>query len=370
MRPVTDLWQEAERQMIVCNACRYCEGFCAVFQAMELRRQFSRGDLLYLANLCHDCRACYYACQYAPPHEFDINIPKILAQVRTATYEQYAWPRRFATLLGQSRLGASLFTLLCIAVVLGFVLLVRGPEVAFGVHTGEGAFYRVVPHWAMAIPSSAISSYGLAVFAAGVLRFWRDTGGTLREFRSVRAFVQAAKDVAILRYLNGGGEGCNYPAHRFSHARRAFHHLTFYGFMLAFACTTLAAIYHYAFGREAPYPLTHPVVLLGTAGGIMLMLGTAGLLRLKRRSDRMPAEERMLELDEIFVVLLFLTAASGMLTLAVRETAAMGVTLAIHLGISGALLFLAPYSKFAHAVYRSTALVRFAIEQRQNRAGH
>lgn len=370
MRPVTDLIQEAERQMIVCNACRYCEGFCAVFQAMELRRQFSRGDLLYLANLCHDCRACFYACQYAPPHEFDINIPKILAQVRAETYEQYAWPRRFATLLGQSRLGAALFTLLCIAVVLGFVLLVRGPEIAFGVHTGEGAFYRVVPHWAMAIPSSAISTYGLAVFAAGLLRFWRDTGGKLSELRSVRAFLQAAKDVVILRYLDGGGEGCNYPDQDFSSSRRVFHHLTFYGFLLAFASTTLAMIYHYVFDHEAPYPLAHPVVLLGTAGGIMLMLGTAGLLWLKRRSDRMPAEARMLELDVIFTTLLFLTAASGMLTLAVRETAAMGVTLAIHLGISGALLFLAPYSKFAHAVYRSTALVRFAIEQRQNRAGH
>ncbi len=71
----TDAVAEARRDIEICNACRYCEGFCAVFPAMELRREFSAGDLSYLANLCHNCRGCYYACQYAPPHEWGINVP-------------------------------------------------------------------------------------------------------------------------------------------------------------------------------------------------------------------------------------------------------------------------------------------------------
>ena len=45
--------------MTVCNSCRYCEGLCAVFPAMEMRRSFPAGDLNYLANLCHTCGACY-----------------------------------------------------------------------------------------------------------------------------------------------------------------------------------------------------------------------------------------------------------------------------------------------------------------------
>ena len=53
---------EAERLMTVCNSCRYCEGLCAVFPAMELRRSFADGDLNYLANLCHGCGACYHDC--------------------------------------------------------------------------------------------------------------------------------------------------------------------------------------------------------------------------------------------------------------------------------------------------------------------
>ena len=49
------LFQEGERILTICNACRYCEGFCAVFPAMEKRQEFLRADLNYLANLCHNC---------------------------------------------------------------------------------------------------------------------------------------------------------------------------------------------------------------------------------------------------------------------------------------------------------------------------
>ena len=76
MRQAIDLIKEGERQMGICNACRYCEGFCAVFPAMERRLTFNEADIHYLANLCHNCAECYYACQYAPPHEFAVNVPK------------------------------------------------------------------------------------------------------------------------------------------------------------------------------------------------------------------------------------------------------------------------------------------------------
>jgi citrate/tricarballylate utilization protein len=76
--------------MTICNACRYCEGLCAVFPAMEMRRAFPDGDLTYLANLCHGCGACYYGCQFSPPHEFDVNVPKVLAIVRNDSYRSFA----------------------------------------------------------------------------------------------------------------------------------------------------------------------------------------------------------------------------------------------------------------------------------------
>src|SRR3954466_3705094 len=94
--PADSLIAEADRQLSICNACRYCEGYCAVFPAMELRREFSAGDLGYLANLCHDCRGCYYACPFTPPHEYALNLPQTFALLRSETYAEYAWPRAFA----------------------------------------------------------------------------------------------------------------------------------------------------------------------------------------------------------------------------------------------------------------------------------
>src|SRR3569623_420404 len=84
---------EVARQMQICNACRYCEGFCAVFPAMTRRLEFNQPDVHYLASLCHNCGACLHACQYAPPHEFAVNVPKALARLRVQTYEDFAWPR-------------------------------------------------------------------------------------------------------------------------------------------------------------------------------------------------------------------------------------------------------------------------------------
>ena len=96
--PSPERTAEARRAMEVCNACRYCEGFCAVFPAMERRRAFSDADLDYLANLCHGCRGCFHACQYAPPHPFGINVPRSFAELRLDSYARYAWPKPLAAL--------------------------------------------------------------------------------------------------------------------------------------------------------------------------------------------------------------------------------------------------------------------------------
>ena len=83
---------EAQRVMTICNACRYCEGFCPVFPAMAARTEFDATTLDYMASLCHNCTACYHACQYKPPHEFHVNVPQTLTEVRLESYAKYAWP--------------------------------------------------------------------------------------------------------------------------------------------------------------------------------------------------------------------------------------------------------------------------------------
>src|SRR5689334_3595766 len=111
------LVEEAQRVLSICNACRYCEGYCAVFPALERRLEFPENDIHYLANLCHNCGACLYACQYAPPHEFQLNFPRILAQVRKETYRKYAWPAFLGGLFERNGVTVSVATALGIALL-------------------------------------------------------------------------------------------------------------------------------------------------------------------------------------------------------------------------------------------------------------
>ncbi len=157
----TDALREADRLMTVCNACRYCEGLCAVFPAMEMRTNFASGDLNYLANLCHACGACFYDCQYAPPHEFDVNVPKNLAVVRNDSYRHYAWPGALSGLFERNGVVISIVAALSAAAfVLGFVAW-HDSSVLFASHTGEGSFYRLMPHNAMVAIFGAAFLYAI-----------------------------------------------------------------------------------------------------------------------------------------------------------------------------------------------------------------
>lgn len=361
--PSTDLIKEAGRVMVICNACRYCEGFCAVFPAMELRRTFSDQDLKYMANLCHNCRDCYYACQYAPPHEFALNVPKTFAELRLGTYQEFTKPEFLSGLFRRNGLAVGLITALSIAVVLLLTLMYQDSSVVFGTHLGEGAFYEVIPYMLIVIPISAIALCIAITLLIGLAHFWRETGGKLSELIDLRAHKSAIWDAMILKYLDGGGCGCNYPDDRFSMTRRWLHHLMFYGFMLCFASTSVAMIYDHFFHWSAPYPLLSLPVVLGTVGGVGLLIGTGGLLYLKSRMDPIPATSQAYGMDVGFLVLLFLTSLTGLLLMVFRETPVMGILLSIHLGVVVGLFITMPYGKFIHAVYRYLALVRNAIEQ-------
>ena len=364
--PELELIAEADRQLTLCNACRYCEGYCAVFQAIELRREFGKGDVFYLSNLCHDCRACYYACMYTPPHEFAINIPKVLSEARLASYEKWSWPGFLGRAFANRHVTWTLAGLaMAIVLALSFVLTPSGS--LSSAPTGPGAFYAAIPYAAMVAGALALACYWLLVWTIGAVRCWRDMGG-LPESSGFRPLARAVGAALGLRYLQGGGPGCNYPDARPSVARRVFHSLVFWGFASDFVSTTLAFIYQDWLHELPPYPLVSAPVIFGAAGGVGLLAGCFGLIWLKVRSDREPMGKNAYGLDYDFLVILGLTTLTGLLTLAFRATWLMGDLLALHLGLIAALFITAPYGKFVHAVYRFLALVKYYAEQEQPRA--
>src|ERR1700751_2997022 len=308
----TEALTEPARLMTVCNSCRYCEGLGAVFPAMEMRRAFSDGDLNYLANLCHACGACYVDCQFSPPHEFNVNVPKTLAIARADSYAAYAWPRAFAGLFARNGLAISIIAALSVAAfIFGFAAF-NDRQVLFGIHTGPGAFYALMPHNAMAALFGAAFLYAILALVMGARAFWRDIGEPIGMLADSGSLWQAIRDAGQLRYLDGGGVGCFNEDERPTDHRSIYHHFTFYGFLLCFASTSVATLYHYLLAREAPYAWWDLPVVLGTLGGIALLIGPAGLLTERFKRDPALVDEKRTGMDVAFILMLFLTGLTGL----------------------------------------------------------
>ena len=351
-----DLIQEARRQAEICNACRYCEGYCSVFPSLHRERAFSDGDITHLANLCHNCRGCYYACQYTAPHEFDLNLPRALAEVRQDSWKAHAWPNGFGTLFDRSGVA------IAAALVLGFALIFALAQ-TLRPESGEG-FYAYMSHGLMVAIFAPAFLLPLAALAVSLRRYWQSVGGgmlTLADFWSAIRFAGRMKNLG-----GGHGDGCNFEDEdRFTHARRHFHQATLYGFLLCFAATSAGTILHYGFGMEAPYGLFSLPKLLGVPGGLLLCLGTAGLAWLKTKADPNLGAPSAWGGEMAFVCLLFLVSATGLALYAVTGTGAVPVLLPLHLGAVLAFFLLTPYSKMAHGFYRLLSLAMEAKRARQ-----
>ena len=370
-----------EYVMTVCNACRYCEQYCPVFPAMEQRATFATGDLTYLANLCHNCGECLYACQYAPPHEFGINVPQTLAEIRVRSYEAYCWPAFLGVAFRRSSLSTALFlTVGFAALLLGGVLATRAE--GLWQPSPAGDFYSVVPHDVMVTLFGGVAMFVLVALGVGLRRFWREVHGgavgtperpavaTMRpdgRFGAAGPSPTAARralgDLLTLRHLHPAGVDCASGEEARSPWRRRFHHCTLYGFLLCFASTSVAAIYDGAFGWRAPYGYTSLPVVLGTLGGLGLLVGPAGLLRLMRQRDPALGDAAQQGLDESFIALLLVTSVTGIALLVLRNQPVMGPLLIVHLGAVLALFLTLPYGKFVHGIYRTAALLKYASER-------
>ena len=231
-----------------------------------------------------------------------------------------------------------------------------------GRQRGEGAFYRIVPHGVIVAVFAVALLYSVAAISMSVRRYWRAIdGGKVRWVD----LTGATKSASTLEYLDGGGVGCMNDDEEPTDNRRVFHHLTYYGFLLCLLSTTLAAILETGFDKVAPYPLYHPVVVLGALGGLGLVIGPAGLYRAKTTRDPELVDPGSRGMEVAFLTMLVALAITGFGVLVLRRTALMGPLLAIHLGVVFAFFVTLPYGKFVHGMYRYAALVKYSGERRR-----
>ncbi|TCR03100.1 tricarballylate utilization 4Fe-4S protein TcuB [Neorhizobium sp. JUb45] len=337
MRLDETLSDEARRMLAICIVCDYCSGFCEMFRAAGRRPQLLDGDITYLAHLCHDCGNCLEACQYAPPHVFEIDPPKNLADVRSQL-----WPKIWSWL-----------TLLFVPLAPLMTFLLVPSDILFARHLGPGAFYVVLPWSVLSIGAGIALMSSLAALGFGIFRFWRSSGGG----NPRGAIMTALADSLTLRNLEGGGIACDHGG-----MRRWAHHGLVTGFGFCFGSTAVATVYHHSIGLQAPYPMTSLPVVLGSIGGSLMMFGCGGLwwsrLRRDRRRQAQTAGGYML------LALLMLVSVSGFALLIWRETMMMGMLLAIHFGAVLSLFLFISTGKLAHGAYRAAALLRAAMERR------
>ena len=318
---------------------------------MHREPSLAEADLTQLANLCVNCRGCYYACQYTAPHEFDVNLPKALAEVRRESWEEFAWPQPLAKAFHTKAYG------LVLALILGTAVLFSLAKY-LGNLAGSG-FYEVLSHTVMVslfLPAFLFPALSLTI---SLRRYWKKVGGEKVKLSHLKsAFADAAKmkDLAA-----GHGQGCNFEDEdRFSHARRHAHHAIMYGFLLCLASTTSGTILHYIFNQSAPYGFLSIPKLFGVPGGILLTLGCAMMISLKLKSDRALGDSQAWNSDITFTALLGFVALSGLVLWIFGKTPIVSYLLILHLGSVLAFFIVTPFSKMAHGFYRLAAMIRDA----------
>ncbi len=346
---------EAERVMTICNACRYCEGHCAVFPAMEKRLSFAEMDLDYLANLCHNCGSCFHHCQYAEPHEFKINVPRTFSELRHETYAQYTFPSFMGKTFQHNTIWAA------VSVIIGFIVLFALTSNWNGSITDN--FYDIISHNTLVVTFGGVGLYVVLALTIGIVRYWRSIGLASPLSLNWSHIGTGIKHALSLKYMGGGmNEGCTYPTETPSNTRRVFHHLTFYGFMLCFAATSVGTGYHYLLDWVAPYGFLTLPKFLGITGGIGLIIGPLGLFWLGQKADAAPKPLTDNGMDRVFLVLLLLTSVTGMVLMLTKGTLYLAPALIVHLGVVFALFLTLPYGKFVHGFYRLIALIKYASE--------
>ena len=82
-----DLVQETNRIFDVCDGCRRCFNLCPSFNTLldridEYDSDVSRliaADYEQVEKECYYCKLCYNHCPYTPPHDYQIDFPRLMA---------------------------------------------------------------------------------------------------------------------------------------------------------------------------------------------------------------------------------------------------------------------------------------------------
>lgn len=289
--------------------------------------------------LCHQCNDCTARCPR------DARPGDTLQAVRALLVEDLGAPAFMARLVGRARVT---WPLLLGLPVLFWALFIQAVD-GFAVPRTPLVYADVVPQWmiyAVFLPAGAFAVLAAAVGARRAWSAWNEGGK--RKGSLLRGLGAVALE--ILGHQRFGTCTVARP-------RQAGHVLLFWGFLGALATTTLLGIGIDVFGVRTPLPQLNPVKLLGNLSAVLLCVGVVWLA--VNRAGNAQAAGASRAFDVFLVALVVLLVFSGVGAELGRLFLPAPVALALyvlHLGMVLSLFLTFPFSKLAHALYRTLAM--------------
>ncbi|HEY5677959.1 MAG TPA: quinone-interacting membrane-bound oxidoreductase complex subunit QmoC [Myxococcales bacterium] len=328
-----------------CFQCATCSTVCDLASAHSMfpRRQilWAQWGLLDRLRadpaiwLCHQCNDCTARCPR------DARPGDTLQAVRSILIEDAGRPRFMARLVAHSR---TTWPLLLGAPILFWALFVQAVH-GFSPLPQPLVYSQVVPHWmidVVLVPAAAFAAFAALAGARRAWTAWGAPGGLPRGLLSV------AGDILAHRSFEKCGA---------ARPRRLGHMMLAWGFVGGILTTTSVAVAEYGFGMHLPMRQYNPLKILGNVSAVLLAAGAIWLLVNRLRNARAAGSSRAF--DNFFLALVLLVIFSGIGAEAGRlllpAVPAVAIYL-VHLGSILALFVTFPFSKFAHALYRTLAL--------------
>ena len=355
--PSADLRQELTRRgagdVGKCYQCATCSSVCelAPTQSPFPRRQMllaQWGLLDRLAAdpavwLCHQCNDCTVRCPR------DAKPGDVLQAVRSLVIEKLAFPAFLGRFVAKAR--ATWPLLLGLPLLFWVALLGLTGHLGVPADLQAGwAYEQLVPHVFIYGVFFPVAGWVLLASVVSGRRFWKLLGsGGQRTGSFVGALAPALGEIAVHRRF--GRCGAAKP--------RQLGHLTLlWGFVGAAVTSGLLIVGMYIQHLAMPLPLSHFYKILGNVSGALLVVGGAMLVG-NRLGDR-KASGTSSAFDSFFLGVVVLVIATGMTVELARlaDAASFALTIyVVHLGAVMTLFLTFPYSKFAHMLYRTLAMV-------------
>jgi quinone-modifying oxidoreductase subunit QmoC len=354
--------------------CATCSVTC---ELSPDRRPFPRKEMIWaqwglkdrlLANpdvwLCHQCNDCSTKCPR------DAKPGDVMASIRKQSIINYSFPSILGKMVASPKFIPVLF--LIPAILLGIALAIKKPvdaalQPAFHVwdrvlgieehlHEGVMVYSNLFPHWLIIGFFSLFAGLAFLGAAIGVIRLWKDmhaadtrAGNIEKTNGLIPSIIKTLKNIVTHNKLSG----CTATKSRF------LSHLgVFYGFMGLLIVTVWAIIVLYIIQGPYPFPFSNPMKLFGNLSGLAVLAG-AGLMLYNRFSGQTESGKST-NFDWTLLVVVLTVVITGFITQFMRFAGAQSAGYTIyffHLIFVFYLLIYLPYSKFAHVVYRTVAMV-------------